>query len=128
MMKRILLLLALAGLLTACSSTQKTSNKSNAATVEYNDATLKKALKKNNQVIVLEFWAEWCGPCKMLDPIVQELAEEYKGKAIVGKINVDENPIAKINYEIKSIPIILFFKNGELVDQQKGLSSKAAIS
>ncbi|MEM9884856.1 MAG: thioredoxin [Bacteroidota bacterium] len=117
-------------ILTACSGTKSVSKTSDSttATATFTDESLKKALKKEDQVIVLEFWAEWCAPCKMLDPILQELAAEYEGKAIVGKMDVDDNTYSKLFYEIGSIPMILIFKNGKIVDQQKGLTTKVALS
>jgi thioredoxin 1 len=70
--------------------------------------------------ILLDFWAEWCGPCKMIGPIVEELAGEYEGKAIIGKINVDENPSLSAKFMIRNIPTLLVVKNGEVVDKQVG--------
>ncbi|MDR3219681.1 MAG: thioredoxin [Dysgonamonadaceae bacterium] len=77
--------------------------------------------------VVIDFWAEWCGPCKMIGPIVEELAKEYEGKAIVGKLNVDDNPDTPLDYNIRSIPTILFFKKGELVDKHVGAAQKSLL-
>jgi len=74
--------------------------------------------------VVVDFWAEWCGPCRMIGPAIEELAEEYEGKAIIGKMNVDENDEIPVEYGIRSIPTILFFKNGELVDKHVGVAPK----
>ena len=66
---------------------------------------------QSNQVVVVDFWAEWCGPCRMITPVVEEVAEEFKTKALVGKVNVDENPQVTMEFSIKNIPTLLFFKN-----------------
>ncbi len=79
-------------------------------------------------VSVVDFWAEWCGPCKMLTPIIEELSKDYDGKASVGKLNVDDNPNVSMKYGIRSIPTILFIKNGEVVDKQVGVTTKQALS
>lgn len=74
---------------------------------------------------VVDFWAPWCGPCRMVGPIVEELAAEYQGKVNIGKVNVDENPGVSATQSIRNIPTILFFKDGKLVDKQVGAASKA---
>lgn len=74
--------------------------------------------------VVIDFWATWCGPCKAIAPVVEEVAAEYEGKAVVGKCNVDECDDVPMNFGIRSIPTILFFKNGELVDRHVGVISK----
>ncbi|MDR3338999.1 MAG: thioredoxin [Candidatus Symbiothrix sp.] len=77
--------------------------------------------------VVVDFWASWCGPCKMVGPIVDELAGEYEGRVIVGKLNVDDNPNTPLEYNIRSIPTILFFKKGELVDKHVGAAQKSLL-
>jgi len=77
--------------------------------------------------VVVDFWAEWCGPCRMIGPVIEELAGEYKDKAIIGKINIDENNDVAEEYGIRSIPTILFFKNGELMDKHIGVASKSLL-
>ena len=79
----------------------------------------------NNQPILVDFWAEWCGPCKALGPILENVALEFEGKVVVKKINIDENPESPANFGIRSIPTIIMFKNGAVADTKIGLSSEA---
>ncbi|MDH5599536.1 MAG: thioredoxin, partial [Cyclobacteriaceae bacterium] len=83
------------------------------------DANFEEVLNSDKPVLV-DFWAEWCGPCRMIGPIVEELAGEYDGKAVIGKVNVDENPNVSAKFGIRSIPTLLVFKGGEIVDKQIG--------
>lgn len=78
--------------------------------------------------VVIDFWAEWCGPCRMISPIIDELAEEYTDKAIVGKCDIESNDAVAVKYGIRNIPTILFIKNGEVVDKQVGAAPKAALA
>lgn len=75
-------------------------------------------------VILVDFWAAWCGPCQMLAPIIEELAKEYEGKVVVGKLEVDENPQTSSQYQIQGIPSVIFFKDGKIVDQFVGVQPK----
>jgi thioredoxin 1 len=75
---------------------------------------------ESDKVVMLDFWASWCGPCVALGPTVEAIATDYEGKAIVGKVNVDENPDVSVKFGIRNIPTILFIKNGEVVDKQVG--------
>lgn len=80
-----------------------------------------------NSIVLIDFWAEWCMPCRMLAPIIEEVAREYAGKVLVGKINVDENPVTTSNFQIYSIPTLIIFKNGVEVDRIIGLVPKSRI-
>ena len=82
----------------------------------------------DNEVTVVDFWAEWCGPCRMITPIIEELAEDLAGKALVGKVNVDHNPAVSSKYSIRSIPTILILKNGEIFDKHVGVTTKQALA
>lgn len=84
-------------------------------------------LKSGSQPLVIDFWATWCGPCRMVGPVISELAEEYDGKIVVGKCDVEENDELAMEFGIRNIPTILFFKNGEVVDRIVGAQSKQNI-
>ena len=91
------------------------------------DAAFEKEVLKSTQPVLVDFWAPWCGPCRMLGPLVEEISAEYSGKAVVGKMNTDENPEVASRYNISAIPTMLFFKGGEVVDQLVGVHSKGDI-
>jgi len=92
--------------------------------LEFTDSNFQEVVLDSDKLSVVDFWAEWCGPCKMVGPIVDELATTYEGKASIGKVNVDHNPEVSAKYGVRSIPTILFIKNGEIVDKQVGAVPK----
>jgi thioredoxin 1 len=93
--------------------------------LQFTDATFDEVLSSNN-VVVADFWAEWCGPCKMVGPFIEQLAEEYAGQAAIGKIDIEENDDLATQYAIRNIPTVLFFKNGQVVDKMVGAAPKSA--
>ena len=96
--------------------------------IDFNENTFKNEVLDSSKPVLVDFWAEWCGPCKMLTPTIDELAIEYHEKVIIGKVNVDSNPTIASEYGIRSIPCLLFFKNGKVQNQIMGAVSKSEIS
>ena len=96
-------------------------------TIELTDANFDQIVNSDMPVLV-DFWAEWCGPCKMIGPVVEELAKDYEGKAVVAKLNVDENPQVTARYGVRSIPTLLVFKGGQIVDKQVGAVPKSVLN
>lgn len=95
--------------------------------LEFTDANFEELAVNADKPVIVDLWAEWCGPCRMVGPIIEEIAREYAGKAIVGKLDVDNNPQTTMKFGIRNIPTILFLKNGEVVDKQVGAVPKSVL-
>lgn len=93
---------------------------------EFTDSNFEETALKGGLAVV-DFWAEWCGPCRLIGPIIEDLHKEYDGKALIGKLNVDDNPSITMKYQVRSIPTILILKDGEVVDKHVGTATKAAL-
>ena len=96
--------------------------------LEITDANFDELVLKSDKPVLVDFWAIWCGPCRTLGPIVEEVAEDFEGKAIVGKVDVDNNQQVSMDYGIRNIPTILIFKGGEVVDKIVGVAPKETIA
>lgn len=95
--------------------------------IAFTSENFKDVLSKENELIVVDFWAEWCGPCKMLGPVIDELSTELAGKVTIGKVDVSEEQDLAVEYSVRNIPTVLFIKNGEVVDKQVGAVPKTAL-
>lgn len=93
-------------------------------THEVTDGNFEESVLKSEQPVLVDFWAEWCGPCRMIAPAVEALADEYTGRVVVGKLNIDDNPDTPMKYAVRSIPTLLLFKGGEVVEATVGVTGK----
>jgi thioredoxin 1 len=107
------------------SFTKQNNFKYTIMALEFTDANFKNEVLESDKLSVIDFWAEWCGPCRAIGPVIEDLSKEYAGKVKVGKVNVDHNPSVSMNYGITSIPAILFVKGGQVVDKLVGAQPKA---
>ncbi|EIJ37823.1 thioredoxin [Galbibacter orientalis] len=94
--------------------------------LEITDATFDEVVLKSDKPVLVDFWAAWCGPCRMVAPIIDQLTEEYEGKAVIGKVDVDANQEFAAKYGVRNIPTVLVFQNGEVVGRQVGVAPKTA--
>jgi thioredoxin 1 len=100
----------------------------NAKYVTLTDSNFKDEVLQSDQPVLVDFWAAWCGPCRMIAPIIEELASEFEGRAKIAKLDVDHNPRVAMQFGVRSIPTLLFFKDGQVVDQLIGASSKRVLA
>ena len=95
---------------------------------EFTDGNFTETVIDKEGVAVVDFWAEWCGPCRLVGPVIDDLSKDFDGRALIGKVNVDHNPEVSSKYNVRSIPTILFLKNGEVVDKHVGTATKDTLA
>ena len=95
--------------------------------VQFTEDSFETEVLKSDKIALVDFYADWCGPCKMMAPVIEELAEQYKGQAVIGKLNVDDEPFVSSRYRVLSIPTLMFFKDGKEVDRIVGATDKATV-
>jgi thioredoxin 1 len=107
---------------------EKTMNQEQQSYVTLTDRNFQREVIESQKPVLVDFWAPWCGPCQAMGPVIKELAEEFQSRAVVGKVDVDNNPDIAARYGIQSIPTLMIFQNGEVVDQMVGTMSKTALA
>ncbi|MGB4204231.1 MAG: thioredoxin [Bacteroidales bacterium] len=95
--------------------------------LEFNDSNFEELVLKSDKPVVIDLWAVWCGPCRLIAPHIEEMSKEYDGRALIGKLDVDNNPKTTARFGVRNIPTVLFLKNGEIVDKQVGAVPKSAL-
>jgi len=120
-MKKVIALLSLIFILSSAFESPKLATPIPNKPIELNDSNFNRLVLQSDDVVLVDFWAVWCGPCRRINPMLDRLAKEYDGQAVIGKVNVDKSKLVPMKYNIKNLPTILIFKNGKQVDKTIGL-------